>query len=153
MKLVIDRQEVAQYMNFHKYPVLSIDWDTPKSAVKATDEYPGSTYWVGSCLDIAWNNPRYPDMTTHCELFCEVGRGDGKLHLGRDCTCLSSSFGYSDVMGMLAQANTPVANPGDTVVVVEIWSKKKQCRLRIMKVSERVDHHCMTVATLEDIEE
>ena len=153
MKLVVDRKEIAQYLNFHRYPVLTIDWDSPKDVIDSTSEYPGSIYWVGSYLDLAWNNPRYPDMTTHCHLWCEVGRGDGNLHLGSSCTVLRNSFGYSDVMEMYERALTPVASPGDTVVVVENWSKQKKCRLRIMKISEHVDFHRQTVADLIDLED
>lgn len=142
MKFLTDRQEIAMAINFGKYPVLSIDRDNRP--------YESSDYAKGCRTRVAWDhsNPRYAGMTTHGNLYYE----NGKYAISSEGGMLTASFGYSDVMRMVTEANAVVVHKGQTVVVVENWSTQKMCRVRVMKVSDRIDTQCMTVATLEDID-
>ena len=141
MMYLIDRHEIAAAMNFRKYPVLSINMENRP--------YDESDYAVGCRVRVAWDHkdPRYAGMATHGNLYCE----NGKLAISGEGAMLSASFGYSDVMEMLQEANAPVVHKGDLVVVVMDVPSKKTCMVRMMRVSPRIDIHCMTVAHLEDI--
>lgn len=143
MKYLTERTEIAKAMNFGKYPVLYINMeDRP---------YEGSDYARGCRCRVAWDHPdpRYADLYCSGNLY----HSDGKLAISNDATCLSADFGRSDVIGMYQQANTPMIHKGDTVVVVQDWPKQRLCKVRMMKMPNRMDRFCQVVATLEDIEE
>ncbi len=145
MKYLKDRQEVAEAINFGKYPVLSLDRENrPYKSIR-----PDSDYAVGCRVRVAWDHkdPRYAGMTTHGALYIE----DGKLKISSEGACLSASFGYTDVMKMVSEANTPIVHAGQLVVVVEEWPSVKSCTVRIMRVSDHIDTQCMVAATLQDI--
>lgn len=147
MKYLTDRQEIAEAINFGKYPVLTLNRENQPYK----KDYPGSDYAIGCRVRVAWDhkNPRYTGMTTHGALYIE----DGKLKISGEGACLSASFGYYDVMRMAAEANVPIVHAGQKVVVVEEWPSVKKCTVRIMQVSDRVDTQCMVAASLKDIEE
>lgn len=146
MRFLTDRTEIAEAMNFGKYPVLVLNRENRPMA----DVVPESDYAVGCRVKVAWDNkdPRYEGMTTHGELYIE----NGKLHISGEGACLKAGFGYSDVIKMAAEANVPIIHKGQTVVVVEDYPSKKHCTVRLMKVSDRIDIHCSRVASLEDID-
>ena len=147
MKYLTDRTEIAEAINFGKYPVLTLNRENRPNA----DICPDSDYATGCRVRVAWDRkePRYAGMTTHGEIYIDKG----KIKISGEGACLSSSFGYTDVMEMAAEANTPIVHAGQTVVVVEDFPSRKSCTVRMMKVSDRIDIHCMTVASLHDIEE
>ena len=150
MKYLTDRTEIAKAINFGKYPVLTLNRENqPYKDLYEDTEY--SDYAVGCRVRVAWDSkdPRYKGMTTHGKIYIEKG----KIRISGEGACLSSIFGYTDVMEMAAEANTPIVHAGQTVVVVEEFPSKKCCTVRLMKVSDRIDIHCTTVATLNDIEE
>ena len=64
---------------------------------------------------------------------------------------LKAGFGRSDVLDMVEWAQAPVVHKGQTVVVVEDWPSENKCSVRLMKLPDRVDVHCQTVAVLQDI--
>lgn len=147
MKFLTKRTEIAEAMNFGKYPVLYIDRDDKPYD---TPERP-SDFCKGSKCRVDWEheNPRYKGMTAKCELiFC-----DGKYSLMQGGCCLHDSFGRCDVLEMVEWANTPLIRCGQTVVVVEDFTEQKIMRVRVMKVSEKKDIHCSTVTTLHDTDE
>lgn len=145
MKYLTDRHEIAKAMNFGKYPVLTIDRENcPLAEIR-----PNSTFATGCRVRVAWDHkdPRYEGMTTHGELQFS----DGKLQISGEGGCLHTDFGYYDVMKMVREANAPIVHAGQTVVVVEEWSSKKTCTVRLMKVG-RLNMHCQTAAVLHDID-
>lgn len=141
MKYLTDRQEIAKAMNFGKYPVLVLNRENHKG-------FEDTDYCVGQKVKVAYDNPRYEGMTTQGNIYLE----NGKIAISGDSACLTARFGYSDVMEAAEWANAPTIHKGQTVVVVEQWPSKKLCAVRMMKVSDRIDIHCITVASLEDIE-
>jgi len=146
MKYLTERTEIAKAMNFGKYPVLYIDRDDRKYD---RPDHP-SDFCKGSKCRVDWEheNPKYKNMSARCELnYC-----DGRYSLMQGACCLHDSFGRQDVLEMVEWANTPMLRCGQTVIVVEDFTKQKMCKVRVMKVSDRKDIHCSTVATLEDID-
>ena len=138
-----DRHEIAYAMNFRKFPVLSLN--------RENRPYEDSDYCTGCRCRVAWDdkNPRYADMTTHGNVYFE----DGKYGISGDSTCLSASFGYTDVMRMLVEANAPIVHKNQLVVLVEDFPSNGSCYVSVMKVSNWIDIHCMTVARLELLSE
>lgn len=143
MKYLTERTEIAKAMNFGKHPCLYINMEDTK--------YEDSDYCRGCRVRVHWDStdPRYKDMYSTGTLY----HIDGKLKISGDATCLHADFGRSDVIGMYHQANTPMIHKGDTVVVVQDWPKQRMCKVRMMKMPNRIDKFCQTLAVLEDIEE
>lgn len=143
MKYLTERTEIAKAMNFGKYPVLYIDMDAKK--------YEGSDYCQGCRVRVHWDSPdtRYKDMYSTGNLYyC-----DGRFAISGDATCLSADFGRGDVIGMYQQANTPMIHKGDTVVMVMDFPKSRMCKVAMMKMPNRINKFCQTLAVLEEIEE
>ena len=143
MKYLTERTEIAKAMNFGKYPVLYIDMDAKK--------YEGSDYCQGCRVRVHWDSPdtRYKDMYSTGNLYyC-----DGRFAISGDATCLSADFGRSDVITMYQQANTPMIHKGDTVVMVMDFSKSRMCKVAMMKMPDRINKFCQTLAVLTEMEE
>ena len=143
MKYLTDRKEIAAALNFGKYPVLTINRENKPYA----NDLPESDYAIGCRVRVSWD--RNDGMTTRGNLYYEKG----KLAISSGATIMKASFGYEDVMEMVSEANAPLVHKGQEVVVVEQWESKKECTVRIMKVSDRIDIHSQVVARLHDIEE
>lgn len=146
MRFLTDRHEIAKAINFGKYPVLTLNRENRPFA----DIAPDSDFAKGCRVRVAWDHKdsRYEGMTTNGNIYIE----DGRIAISNDSTMIKASFGYSDIMEMANEANTPIVHRGQEVVVIEEWPSKKECRVRMMKVSDRIDIHCSTVARLEDLE-
>lgn len=146
MKFLTDRQEIARHMNFNKYPVLYIDMDN-----RRYKDDPTCDYTVGCQVRVAWDDPdpRYKDMYCTGDLYYY----EGKFKISNHATCLHADFGRHDVLEMCKNANTPMIHKGDTVVIVQDYSARGTCLVRLMKMPNRMDKFCQVVATLEDIEE
>ena len=68
-------------------------------------------------------------------------------------SCIKADFGFSDVMRMLEDANTPILEANQEVIVVFKGSASKVCWVRKMVTSERIDTHCSTMLTIENPKE
>ena len=139
MKRLTDRSEIAQAINFKKYPVVTID-------LAKTDDYgiagtpvnidngtfrTGEPYYIHATLR-AFNDEK--TLTFHAS-----------------CTGISSSFTYSDMEHILTYANAPVVKPDQDILVCLIDSEKRQAYgPMIVHTSKRVSAHCSTPLTLED---
>lgn len=141
MMYLTERTEIGAAMNFGEYPVLTINLENRP--------YEGSNYARGCRVRVAWDSSerRYAGMTTHGELYIENGR----LAISGEGACLSASFGYSDVMRMAAEANVPVVHRGQFVVVIMEIPSRQTCMVHMMRISERINIHCQTVCSLEEI--
>lgn len=144
MKMLTDRKEIAKAMNFGKYPVLVLDMEN-HCGFENTD------FCEGQKVRVAWDSAdkRYEGMTTEGNIYME----DGKIAISNNASMLKADWGYHDVISDAEWANAPVVHKGQTVIVIMDWKSVKRCAVRMMKVSERIDIHCMTVAHLEDIED
>ena len=138
-RYLTDRHEIAYAMNTFKFPVLSLN--------RENRPYENSDFCTGCRCRVAWDdkNPRYADMATHGQVYME----NGKYGISGEGACLSASFGYTDVMESLREANAPVVHKNQLVVLVEDFPSKEMCYVSVMKVSKWIDIHCSTVAHLE----
>jgi hypothetical protein len=104
MRVVTERREIAQTLNFGKYPVLTYDLDADKGSEA-----------------IVTKQSRNYGLQRHK---CELCKGDGKFYLMTHAAMISSSFGTRDVLEMAAYANAPVIESHQDVAIV-VHSKKK----------------------------
>ena len=141
MKLLTERTEIAKAMNFGKYPVLTLNMEDH-------DGFEDTTYCIGCNVRVAFDTKNHGQLHTEGHIYLE----GGKVCISNNAVCIHSDFGYSDVMEMVKWANTPMLHAGQEVVVVFDWPTEKGCVVRMMRVGERIDPHCMTVTTLEDID-
>ena len=152
MKFLTDRKEIAQEININRTPVITFDIRF------CMDGY--ENCYRGSKVQVATPSNRYPDMTARCtaEMFGDE-RGNEchdtpwmykKIRLTEGGVCIKADFGMFDVLEMVDWSNTRTVKAGEKVIVM--FRSQSWVSLRVMKVSDRVNAHCSTVATLEDIE-
>lgn len=144
MKCLIDRKEIAQAMNFGKYPVVRIDIETPKAGWDGVFE--------GDLVRVESPSKRYPGSYIRGRLMKYPEDGN-RYTIMPDTVCLHSDFGYGDVIEMLGYAQAPMLHAGETVVVIEDAPKQRAARVRIMKVSDTVRDFVYPTCYLEDVEE
>ena len=153
MKYLRSRTEIADAINIKRYPVLTIDLREPLKG------YPNC--YAGSKVNVAGGHSgRYTDLLTRCtiEMFGdEPGNGCHdepwryqKIILTGSCVSLHASFTMDDVLSDIEWSNARTVKPGDTVVV--FFRTDATGYLRLMKVSDHINPHCQTVATLIDID-
>ena len=140
MKYLTDRQEIAQAMNFGKYPVIRIDVETPVR----------DGVLQGDAVKVAAPNDRYPDnyICGHVMKFDD----DDRYVIMPENVCLKAYFGYSDVVRMLGYAKAPMLHAGEVVVLIEDAPKLKTARVRMMRVSDSVRDFAFPTCYLEDLE-
>ena len=106
MKRLTDRTDIAEAINFKKYPVLHID-------LADRDEH--GIQGCKCCID----NGKFSDGTPYyVRATCRAFSDERKLTFHSGGTFLSDSFSYYDMEEMLEYANAPVIRPGEPVVVV-----------------------------------
>lgn len=141
MKVLIERTEIAEAINFGKYPVLSIDLaDKDDCGLKGCKiRIDAGTFRDGSPHIIA------ADL--------RVFRDSKKLTTSRGCTCLSDSFTYYDLKEMVDNAQAPIIKPGQEVVI-SVYDSKNNTALcpMIVRVSDRVDKFCSSPIEFEYVD-
>lgn len=144
MKILTDRQEIAQAMNFGKYPVIRIDIETPKAG--------WDNVFEGDLVRVESLSKRYPGSYIRGRVMKYQEDGD-RYAIMPENVCLKASFGYSDVVRMLGYAQSPMLHAGETVIVIEDAPKQRAARVRLMKVSESVRDFVYPTCYLEDDKE
>lgn len=141
-KVLLERTDIAKALNFGKYPVLSIDIDN----VPCKED---PSYMLGCNCRVAWDKEGYEGMSSRCQLDLY----NGKFSLISGGACLKSSYDYEDFIKDVESANTPLVHKGQEVVIAMYSSKlKTYIGVKVLKVSDRIDTNCITVATLEEVE-
>lgn len=142
--VISERHEIGITMNFGKYPVIGLDIEN-----KPYDECPN--YIVGGKVRVAWdrNDSRYEGMTSRCELVVD----DGKYHLNGGACFLTAEFTVADFVNDIENASTPLVHRNQIVAVAHYSKRIGLKYLRMMKVSKCIDPHCITVASLKDLNE
>lgn len=138
MKYLTDRQEIAQAMNFGKYPVIRIDVETPVRG----------GVLQGDMVKVAAPNDRCPDnyICGHVMKFDD----DDRYVIMPENVCLKADFGYSDVVRMLGYAQAPMLHAGEEVVLIEDAPKQKAARVRMMRIPDSVRDFVFPTCRLED---
>lgn len=150
MRILTEKKEIAHALNLGKYPVLSINLDDTEQ-----NPYRDESYVKGCRTRVAWdsNNPRYEGMATDGYVYIETYESESKYGISGRGACLKANFGLEDVLNDVDRANSPLVHKGQVVAVVHYSKKQRYYFVRMMRVSDRIDIHCSTVATLKDIDE
>ncbi len=139
MKYITDRRDIAQAMNFGRFPVVRINLET---CCHGYDDF-----YKGDLVKVMTPSKRYPHAYRTGKLYYSEGR----FGVLTDSTCLHDCFGYSDVMEQLEIAQAPVLHAGETVILIEDYPCIRVCRVRIMRVSDHVEPNVYPCATLQDV--
>ena len=139
MKTLKDRREIANEINVKRTTAVRID-------LADADEYGLKSQKV--LIDNGTFNNGHPYLVrSEIRAYCD----EMKFTFKGFCTCLSNSFGYSDIEEMVEYANAPVIKPDSDVVLVIVDSKKRQAYAPcVLHTSKRVDPHCTTPLTFTD---
>lgn len=142
MNIISERQEIAAVMNFGKYPVLGLNVDN-----KPYKEY--DNFIVGSKVRVAWDrkDPKWEGMTSRCNLVVD----EGKYSLDTPGCCLAAKYTVDDFVEDIENASTPLVHAGQIVAVAHYSRTVGAKFLRMMKISQRINTQCMTVAILADL--
>lgn len=144
MKLLTDRKEIAQAMNFGKYPVVRINVETPKAG--------WDDVFDGDLVRVESPSKRYPGSYIRGRVMKYPEDGE-RYSIMPDTVCLHNDFGYGDVIEMLGYAQAPMLHAGETVVVIEDAPKQRAARVRMMRVSNSVRDFVYPTCYLEDEKE
>lgn len=152
MKFLVDRHEIAQAINIDRIPVITID------ITKCMDGYE-HCYEGDKVLVTDPKHGRHVRCTV--KMYGDDNGNNDYLHpwfykticLMNPGAYISASFGYSDVMEMVEWSKSKVLDAGEEVIVMFNDRENKYCYLRRMRVSDSVNLHCQTAATLVDVDE
>lgn len=135
MRRLTDKKDIAQAINFGKYPVIYIDMsDKDDYGIKGTKvniDFGGDYYVRGTIR--AYNDEKVLTTTS-------------------GVVCISNSFSYDDYLEMVEYANAPVIKANQEIVICMFESANKVGHApMIIKTGKRVDRFCMTPLTLEKV--
>ena len=141
MKMLKTREEIAMAMNFRKYPVLHIDLAD------------ADCYGLKGCkvrIEAGTMSNGLP-RTVHATL--RVFRDEKTPTFQSGCTCLSSSFTYSDYAEMVEYAQAPLI-AADQDVVIAIYDSRTKAAYNpiLVHTGNKVSPHCVTPLTIERVD-
>ena len=132
------RQGYAYILNSGEFAVLRADLDK-------NQEYDDFKTYSG--VRLAWNY-RGHELLKDCTLAWSGENGRDVWELKNYGSCLSASFGLSDVLEMIESANTPIVRKGDIVAIARY--SKEWASISLFKCA-RIDIHCSTSAVFEPL--
>lgn len=140
--IILGKEKMAEAINFCKYPVLSINLDNKP--------YADEDFIIGCECRVAWDKDdgQYNGMTTTCTLQVESGR----YYLSSHGTMLKAHYSVDDFIDNIRRANLPLVHKGQLIAVAHYSKELEFMFVRLMRVSEKIDVSCQTVAILEDPE-
>ena len=152
-----EREEIGLAMNFGKYPVLWMEVGKPRAG------WDPFTLYEGCKALITCRTSRHGDLiyTGRLSMYGDEQKEevltspwcwDG-IHLSSDGSFLDASFGYSDVMEDLENAQSPMLETDQEVIVVMKDSENEKCWVRKMKTTSHKDPHCQTMLKIVNIKE
>ena len=135
MKRLTDRKDIAQALNFGKYPVIKIDLaDKDSYGIKGTKvriDY-GKDYYCHAVIR-AYNDTKY-------------------LQTNASSTVLSASHGYDDYLDMVDYAAAPIIKANQDIVICLFDSDKKVAYPPvILTTGRRVYPHNTTPLDLDKV--
>ena len=153
MKFITDRHEIAEAINIKRTPVIRINI---KDCMQGYENC-----YEGSRLLLSTPSKRYPDSYKKCtvKMYGDNGNEDKhdapwtytRIGLYPEMSCLTDSFGYSDVIEMAKWSEARCVKGGDEVLV--IFDRGDVCFIRRMRIGNRVDPFVYPSAILHDIDE
>ena len=135
-KYLTERTEISIKINLERIPVLRINIET------CYEDY--KNFYVGDDVRISYGDK---GLYTQGHIYND---GNGYA-ISNMCDVIDASFGYSDIEDMVHWSNTPLLHKGQTVIVIEDYPILRTCKVREMKVSDKINPYCMTVCKLEDM--
>lgn len=130
-----DRKEMAQALNFGKYPVLTFDMDADQ----------------GSKANVTKMSNRYGEMTYGCVLHMGYQKkGDGIFYLGTRATMISASFSVKDAIECAEYANAPMIKPHQKVAILMYSHKNNYKSVMIVKAG-RIDPSYSSATVFEHL--
>lgn len=145
MKFISNREEVAQALNYGKYPVVTIN------CVAAGDDI--IPVIEGGAVNVLTHKHNGKDWYERCriEIFKDEYNNDGRCHVSIKpaILALTDTFGVDDVLEMATYANAPKLKKGDTVAFVLVGAKKKAAYVILADVKAVFEYNQIS-ATLED---
>lgn len=137
MKLLTQRTEIAQAINFKQYPVVRIN-------VEDHDDY--GVRGTKVCIDngiFRDGNPYYLRATIR------TYNDEKGFHITQGGSMLKSSFGYSDIEEMLEWANAPIIKADQEILLVLDSPSVRNAVCMILKTGKKIDAHCSTPLAIE----
>lgn len=133
------RQGFAYICNSGDVKVIKIDLEAPQ-------EY--DDYRLYGKVKVAW---KYGNKTLGepCTLVHNSCEGQNSWELTSGGTCLSGSFTYQDAINSIEESQLPLLHPDEIVALAFVTSNS--VTLGMYQVSEKIDIHCTTVATLKEL--
>lgn len=141
MNRLTERTEIAQAINFGKYPVIKIDLaDRDEYGIKGTKvRIDNGTFKSGERYFINAEIRAYSDEKI--------------LTTFQGCGMLVKEVTYADYMEMTEYANAPIIKANQEILIFLYNSVSKEVYApAIIKTGDRVDAHCSTPLTLEKIQ-
>lgn len=141
MKLLNERREIAEAMNFGRYPVLRID-------LADADEY-----GLKGCR-VRIDAGKFRSGDPHIiDAILRVYNDEKKLTTFSSGSCLSDSFTYYDYVEMAECASAPLIHPDEDVVIAVYHSKaQKALAAMIVHTSSRVSPGCISPLEFENVD-
>lgn len=143
MKILIDKSDIAEALNFNKYPVFTLDLD---STVKGFENCKGFKY--GSCCRLYYKSKYIPEPLY---IKCTLVLNNCELTLSPETCSIKGSYNWQDHLNAALKAMTPIVTPGQEVAILFFSSANSTAFVRIMRVSEKVDINCVEAAKLTDV--
>lgn len=142
MKILTERTEIAKAMNFGKYPVLSIDL---VNKIVLGGKVVG---YRGCKVNVPWE---YQGKKYKCACQLDYWLDSDELSITSGGCCLHSSFGYSDIVEMVENANLPTLDKKQEFVLV-IYNSEKRISYNpmILETDDYKNIHCQSVLSIKE---
>lgn len=135
MKILLDSKEIAQALNFGKYPVLIMNTDTKK----------------GSKAVVIHKSRMHGDMRYNCTLEMDYEKeNDGVLYISTNGSMIKGNYNYTDHLEDAEYSNAPIIEENQEIAIYMYSEKAKTGLVRIVK-SEKIDSMCSVATILNDI--
>lgn len=139
MRYITERTQIAEYINGHKMPVITVD-------LADSDEYGLKSSKV--LIDNGHFRDGFP-YYIHSEI--RAYSDDTKFKFSQGCIGLTKDFTYSDMVEMLEYRNAPIVKADEDVIIAIIDSSKKIAYApMILHTNKFIDANCTIPLGFDD---
>lgn len=135
LKMYTQAKDIAQALNFGKYPVLMFDLDSKEGCkVRVTEE-----------------TRMYGTQMVNCTLQRDkIKVGDGIFYLSKETVMLKAEYGMDDYLKSAQFANAPIIEANQEIAIFH-YSKEIDIGFVLMVRSGKIDTSYSSVVTFEPI--
>jgi len=138
MKIITDRKEFAEYVNFGKYPVIKVDLGKEGFM---------DTIYHGDKVRVDFGKFRTGERNLQGgELL--YNKKENKFEIASYGICLSARFCYEDAMERVEYSQAPIIDEGDEVVIIVHNSETKEVKAYVYKAVHK-KQFCQTMIEFE----